>query len=252
MARRRSARLIATIFAVAVASGALAAEDGGWSVSKSSGEVWIDDTGAQQASLQPRKRSQARRHHPHRPQRPRASDARRGDDPDRAEFRGRAARRKEGRAVDDHRCSRPARSCSMSKSATSSISRSKPPTSPPWSRERSFASSVNATSTSVEVKQGTGRSLRLQVGPDRPSAAGPGATAFAHGKTGLSLSGSGTFNPIEQGKPRARHRSRAVPAMGSSAAQCCERQVIHALGTVDATTGQAIAPRSSDSRQCAG
>ena len=33
------------------ASSAFGAEDGAWSVSKSSGEVWMTTTGAQQASL---------------------------------------------------------------------------------------------------------------------------------------------------------------------------------------------------------
>ncbi len=44
---------------------------------------------------------------------------------------------------------------------------------------------------------------------------GQAATAFAHGKAGLSLSGSGTFNPIEQGKPRASSIERIpVPKAG--------------------------------------
>jgi len=41
--------------------------------------------------------------------------------------------------------------------------------------------------------------------------AGQHATAFASGKTGLSLGGSGTLAPIEQGKPRAPSIER-VPA----------------------------------------
>jgi hypothetical protein len=45
--------------------------------------------------------------------------------------------------------------------------------------------------------------------------AGQHATAFASGKTGLSLGGSGTFAPIEQGKPRAPSIERApVPRNG--------------------------------------
>ena len=50
---RRLLGLIATIFAVAVASGACAAEGGAWSVSKSSGEVWMTNGNVQQASLKP-------------------------------------------------------------------------------------------------------------------------------------------------------------------------------------------------------
>ena len=41
--------------------------------------------------------------------------------------------------------------------------------------------------------------------------AGQHATAFANGKNGLSLGGAGTFNPIEQGTPRAPSIER-VPA----------------------------------------
>src|SRR4030088_758535 len=45
---------IATIaVALGAASGALAADDGAWSVSKSSGEVWMTTTGAQQVALKP-------------------------------------------------------------------------------------------------------------------------------------------------------------------------------------------------------
>src|SRR5207244_8551013 len=47
---------------------------------------------------------------------------------------------------------------------------------------------------------------------------GQHATAFMQGKLGLSLSGSGTFNPIEQGKPRAPTVERIpVPRAGLAA-----------------------------------
>jgi len=46
---------------------------------------------------------------------------------------------------------------------------------------------------------------------------GQAATAFVHGKPGLSLSGSGAYNPIEQGKPRASSIERiTVPKGGLS------------------------------------
>ena len=48
--------------------------------------------------------------------------------------------------------------------------------------------------------------------------AGQHATAFAHGKNGLSLGGTGTLAPIEQGKPRAPSVERVpVPRGGFSA-----------------------------------
>ena len=48
--------------------------------------------------------------------------------------------------------------------------------------------------------------------------AGQHATAFANGKTGLSLGGTGAFAPIEQGKPRAPSVERVpVPRGGFTA-----------------------------------
>jgi hypothetical protein len=48
--------------------------------------------------------------------------------------------------------------------------------------------------------------------------AGQHATAFANGKSGLSLGGSGTFSPIEHGKPRASSIERVpVPRGGLTA-----------------------------------
>ena len=44
-------RILAMAFVVGSASGALAADDGAWSVSKSSGEVWMSSTGTQAVSL---------------------------------------------------------------------------------------------------------------------------------------------------------------------------------------------------------
>jgi ferric-dicitrate binding protein FerR (iron transport regulator) len=44
-------RVLAVALVLGVASDALAAEEGAWSVSKSSGEVWTTTTGAQQVSL---------------------------------------------------------------------------------------------------------------------------------------------------------------------------------------------------------
>ena len=71
---------------------------------------------------------------------------------------------------------------------------------------------------------------------------GQHATVFAHGKPGLSLSGSGTFNPIEQGKPRPSSIDRImVPKIGLSAPRnAANGQLIHALGHLAA--GNTAAP----------
>src|SRR5260221_1383424 len=49
----RVTQLLAAVFVLASASSALAADDGAWTVSKSSGEVWLSSSGAQPASLTP-------------------------------------------------------------------------------------------------------------------------------------------------------------------------------------------------------
>jgi hypothetical protein len=61
------------------------------------------------------------------------------------------------------------------------------------------------------------------------------ATAFAQGKPGLSLSGSGTFSPIEQGRPRASTIERImIPKTGLSAPRhAANGQINRALGHGD-------------------
>jgi hypothetical protein len=44
-------RTLTAALVLGASSGALAADDGGWSVGKSSGEVWMTTTGADQVSL---------------------------------------------------------------------------------------------------------------------------------------------------------------------------------------------------------
>ena len=48
---RRALQLFAATFVLAATSGAFAADDGAWTVSKSSGEVWFPSAGTQPASL---------------------------------------------------------------------------------------------------------------------------------------------------------------------------------------------------------
>ena len=81
-----------------------------------------------------------------------------------------------------------------------------------------FRVSVNADSTSVSVLRGQVEVADFKSGQIAQVMPGQVATAFAHGKSGLSLSGSGTLNPIEQGKPRASSIERImVPKAGLSA-----------------------------------
>ena len=81
-----------------------------------------------------------------------------------------------------------------------------------------FRVTVNAGSTSVDVIRGQVEVADFKSGQIAQVMPGQHATAFAHGKTGLSLGGSGTFSPIEQGKPRAPSVERVpVPRAGLTA-----------------------------------
>src|SRR5882757_5887223 len=78
-----------------------------------------------------------------------------------------------------------------------------------------FRVSVTATGTSVEVIRGQVEVADFKSGQIAQLLPGQMATAFAQGKSGLTLSGSGTFNPIEQGKPRTPSIERImVPKTG--------------------------------------
>jgi hypothetical protein len=81
-----------------------------------------------------------------------------------------------------------------------------------------FRVSVNAASTSIEVVRGQVEVADFRSGQVAQVMPGQLATASAHGKPGLSLSGSGTFAPIEQGRPRASTiQQLMVPKSGLSA-----------------------------------
>jgi hypothetical protein len=66
-----------------------------------------------------------------------------------------------------------------------------------------FRVTIEAGKTSVEVVRGQVEVADFRSGQIAQVMAGQQATAFAAGKAGLSLQGSGNFAPIEQGKPRA-------------------------------------------------
>src|SRR6266550_2172572 len=65
-----------------------------------------------------------------------------------------------------------------------------------------FRVSVNATSTSVDVIRGQVEVADFKSGQIAQVMPGQHATVFAQGKPGLTLGGSGSFNPIEHGKSR--------------------------------------------------
>lgn len=95
-----------------------------------------------------------------------------------------------------------------------------------------FSVTVTANSTSVSVNRGQVEVSDFKSGQIAQVMPGQVATTFMHGKPGLSLSGSGTLNPIEQGKPRASSIDRIpVPRGGFTAPQQPgDGKTIHALG----------------------
>src|SRR3954466_10965838 len=115
-----------------------------------------------------------------------------------------------------------------------------------------FSVTVNAGSTKVGVLRGQVEVSDFKTGQIAQVLPGQAATVFEHGKPGLSLSGAGTFNPIEHGKPRASSIERvpvpksALPAPPNGA----NGHMIHALGPIDKGTKAAGALKPS--QQAAG
>lgn len=110
-----------------------------------------------------------------------------------------------------------------------------------------FSVTVGSGSTKVGVLRGQVEVSDFKTGQIAQVMPGQVATAFEHGKPGLSLSGAGTFNPIEQGKPRASTIERIpVPKSGLSAPRnAANGHAIHALGPIDIGSKTAGGPTQS-------
>jgi len=110
-----------------------------------------------------------------------------------------------------------------------------------------FSVTVGAGSTKVGVLRGQVEVSDFKTGQIAQVMPGQAATVFEHGKPGLSLSGAGTFNPIEHGKPRASTIERVpVPKSGLSAPRnAASGHAIHALGPIDKETKAAGVPKAS-------
>jgi FecR-like protein len=103
-----------------------------------------------------------------------------------------------------------------------------------------FSVTVNGNSTTVNVKHGQVEVSDFKSGQIALVLPGQAATSFEHGKGGLSLSGSGTFNPIEQGKPRVPSIERIMVPKGGLPAprNAGDGKVIHALQHVAPSMGE--------------
>jgi len=110
-----------------------------------------------------------------------------------------------------------------------------------------FSVKVGAGNTKVGVIRGQVEVSDFKTGQVAQVMPGQSATAFEHGKPGLSLGGTGIFNPIEHGKPRASTIERIpVPKSGLSAPRnAANGHAIHALGPIDKGNKVAGAPRQA-------
>ncbi|KRR01438.1 FecR family protein [Bradyrhizobium valentinum] len=222
-------RALAAAFVLATASAAFAADGDDWTVHKSSGEVWLAGSGVQQASL--KQEDVLKPGDTVRTGRTGRVLLKRGDEmilvsPN--SVIGVPAQKKEGLST------------TIVQQAGSILldveKRSvkhfevETPYLAAVVKGTQFSVTVNAGKTTVDVVRGQVEVADFKSGQIAQVMAGQHATAFATGKTGLSLGGSGTLAPIEQGKPRAPSVERVpVPRGGFTAIR-------------HATNGQAVQP----------
>jgi hypothetical protein len=223
-------RMLSMAFALGAASNALAAEAGVWSVSKSSGEVWMTSTGAQQVSL--KQEGTLKPGDTIRTGRNGRVLLVRGEEtilvsPN--SVIGLPAEKKEGLSTTI---------VQQAGSILLEVERRnvkhfevETPYLAAVVKGTQFRVSVNAASTSVDVIRGQVEVADFKSGQIAQVMPGQVATAFAHGKAGLSLSGPGTLNPIEQGKPRASSIDRIpVPKTGLSAPRQAANGQVRSFG----------------------
>ena len=241
----RFGRILAMALALGAASHARAGEGQPWSVSKSSGEVWMTATGAQQVSLG-------------------QQDVLKPGDTIRTGRNGRVmlVRGEETILVSPNSVvGLPAEnseglSTTIVQQAGSILLEVEKRNVKHFEVETpylaavvkgtQFRVSVNAASTRIDVIRGQVEVADFRSGQIAQVMPGQVATAFAQGKPGLSLSGTGTFSPIEQGRPRASTIQQImVPKSGLSAPRhAASEQLIRALGH----NAQATAPSNSGAR----
>jgi len=202
---------------LATASGAFAADGDDWTVHKSSGEVWLTGSGVQQASL--KQEDMLKPGDTVRTGRTGRVLLKRGDEmilvsPN--SVVGVPAQKKEGLST------------TIKQQAGSILLdvekrnvkhfEVETPYLAAVVKGTQFRVTVNAGKTTVDVVRGQVEVADFKSGQIAQVMAGQHATAFANGKSGLSLGGSGTFSPIEHGKPRASSIERVpVPRGGLTA-----------------------------------
>ncbi len=187
---------------------AFAADGGDWTVSKSSGEVWLAGGGVQQASL--KQQDVLKPGDTVRTGRTGRVLLKRGDEtilvsPD-SVVGVPAQQRKVSRRRSS---SRPARSCSTSRSATPSISEVETPYLAAVVKGTQFRVTVNAGKTTVDVVRGQVEVADFKSGQIAQVMAGQHATAFASGKDWPLAGWTWRPRPDRARQTHARRRSSA-------------------------------------------
>src|SRR3954471_5974575 len=210
-------RLFAAALFLATASSAFAADDGAWTVSKSSGDVWLTNTGAQPASLK-------------------QEEFLKPGDTIRTGKNGRVLRKRgeETMMISPNSVvgvpaeKKEGLSTTIIQQAGSILLEVEKRNVKHFEVETPYLAAVvkgtqfrvtiNAASTSVDVIRGQVEVADFRSGQIAQVRPGQHATSFASGNGGLSLGGSGTLSPIEHGKPRTPSIERVpVPRAGLSA-----------------------------------
>jgi len=231
-------RILTTALVLAAASSACA-EEGAWSVGKSSGEVWIATTGAEQVSLK-------------------QEEALKPGDIIRTGRNGRVllVRGEETILISPNSViglpteKKDGLSTTIVQQAGSILLEVEKRNVKHFEVETpylaavvkgtQFSVTVGATGTRVDVRRGQVEVSDFKSGQIAQVLPGQIATSFAHGKAGLSLTGAGVLNPIEHGRPRASSIERVpVPKGGLTAPRnAASGKSIHALGHINVVNGK--------------
>jgi len=210
-------RAITAAFALVVASSAFAADEGTWSVKKSSGEVWMGTSGVQQASVK-------------------TDEVLKPGDTIRTGRNGRVllVRGEESILIAPNSVvglpaeKKEGLSTTIKQQAGSILLEVEKKNVKHFEVETpylaavvkgtQFRVTVNASGATVDVVHGQVEVSDFKSGQIAQLMPGQHATAFSHGNAGLSLGGSGTLQPIQHGQPRASSVDRVpVPKNGLSA-----------------------------------
>src|SRR3954466_2141331 len=210
-------RAVTAAFAVVIATGAFAADDGAWSVKKTSGDVWMGSGDVQQVSLK-------------------SDEVLKPGDTVTTGKNGRVllVRGEESILIAPNSViglpaeKKDGLSTTITQQAGSILLEVEKKNVKHFEVETpylaavvkgtQFRVTVSASGATVDVVRGQVEVADFKSGQIAQVMPGQHATTFAHGNAGLSLGGSGNLQPIQNGQPRASSVDRVpVPRNGLSA-----------------------------------